>query len=213
MRRVDWGALEPHELSIEGISPKKSISKTTDSVPSAVDFIHQLLQERPSRRMSLTNALHHEWLRQHFPFHGVTQPDEIATDAPMMHDEPEYPEQYIAVDTSANAGNARRPGRLVRRHVLEEEDNLPELSAEMIAYATARDGHSGAAPAKGLNKRMHAELTPLQEEVNDDARTEGAATPVEETRVAAAVEVVEDDRSDNNPPRRSSRRTKVARRD
>ncbi|KAF8200853.1 CAMK/RAD53 protein kinase [Pholiota molesta] len=123
-RRVDWGALEPHELSIE-----------------AVDFIHQLLQPRPTRRMSLTNALHHEWLRQHFPFHGVTQPDEIAIDAPMMHEEPEYREQYIAVE--ANVGNARRPGRLVRRHVSEEEDNLPELSAEMIAYATARDGHSG----------------------------------------------------------------------
>ena len=146
---------------------------------SVCDFIRHLLQERPTRRMSLTNAMHHDWLRQHFPFHGVTE----TVDTHMAVEPAPLPP--IAEEGPSNT-RSPRPKRLQRRALVEEEEE-EELPAEMIAYATARDGNPGAA-TKGLNKRVRGELTPLQEE--DAPEGSGAG------------------------PRRSSRRTsKAARRD
>lgn len=128
--------------------------------------------------------MRHDWLRQHFPFHGVTE----TVDAPMVLEPP--PLTPIA-EEGADA-HSPRPRRLQRRALEEEPEGGEELlPAEMIAYATARDGNPGAA-AKGLNKRVRGELTPLQEEDAPEGSSANAG---------------------RNEPRRSSRRTtKAARR-
>ncbi|KAF9478621.1 Pkinase-domain-containing protein [Pholiota conissans] len=198
-RKIDWDSLESHELSLE-----------------AVNFIECLLQFRPRQRMSLTKALHHEWLRHHLPFHCVTEPDEPQGDA-SMDEEPQYHE-YPSLDPPEGMGSTRRPGRLVRRQAAEEENHLPQPSMEMLEYAAMQDVNTGAAPAKGLKKRVHAELTPLQEEATiGEAQTERSATPVgKPTPTAVPVAPVRDDVDEDGyskgAPRRSTRR-KVSRKD
>ena len=54
----------------------------------------------------------------------------------------------------------------------EEGKALPEPSWEMIAYATTRGNSSNE---KGPNKRIRVELTPLPEEVLDDADMNSSA--------------------------------------
>lgn len=98
--------------------------------------------------MSITNALHHDWLRHHFPYHG-TSADNMAMAMSMEREGP--PPQQAG-------GRTLRSQRLQRRHEVErEQEELPE---EMIAYAAARDGPG--AGAKG-HKRVRAELTPVQD--------------------------------------------------
>ncbi|KAF8973309.1 kinase-like domain-containing protein [Flammula alnicola] len=131
-RRVDWPSLTARPLS-----------------PEAIDFIRLLLEEHPRRRMSLTNALHHPWLREHIPFHGFSDAPDESNDAAMLPDEP-----VVKPATPEDIGNSNGlptadifgagPGhRLQRRKVGEEGEKLPEPSWEMVAYANAIDSHSG----------------------------------------------------------------------
>lgn len=94
---------------------------------------------------------------------------------------------------------------LVLSQAAEAGERLPEPSVEMIAYAAARDENADAgAPARGQNKRLRADLTPLSEESLDEAgmNASGSATSTSGRGKAKATET---------QPRRSTRRTKVAR--
>jgi len=168
---------------------------------AARNFIRALLEEDPSRRMSLTDALQHPWLAQHSPFHK---------------DEDEALKKAAAAAAAAAAANgngnpfghesASQERPLQRRsdvlaHAAMEGNVLPEPSWEMISYA-ARDGRTtlGAAQQqKGQNKRVHADLSVLPEESVEDANMNPPAALV-------------GDENSSDAPRRSGRRSKVPRR-
>jgi ser/thr/tyr protein kinase RAD53 len=105
---------------------------------------------------------------------------------------------------------------LVLSEAAEAGNLLPEPSWEMIAFAASQDkaGESSSS-AKGVNKRLHAELSPLPEEVLDDAGMDGLSSDEPSTsgmgRIMLPPSVDED--SSNGRPRRSTRRMKAARRD
>lgn len=104
---------------------------------------------------------------------------------------------------------------LVLSEAAETGNHLPEPSWEMIAYATSQDkaGESSSS-AKGANKRLHAELSPLPEEVLDDAGMDGLRSDEPSTSgKGRTMSPSADEDNLNDPPRRSTRRNKVARRD
>ncbi|EAU91637.1 CAMK/RAD53 protein kinase [Coprinopsis cinerea okayama7 len=151
-RRIDWSVLEAQNPSAE-----------------CIHFIRSLLQEDPSVRMSLTQALDHPWLQSYIPVHqsqdqyllaGVSSsPDVTSPSAGVSHD-------FIGlqIQPSAPRREGSRGAPLQRRsHVLsqaaEEGRPVPEPSPEMIAQAT----RSPRDQTK-RNKRVRGNLTPLQEE-------------------------------------------------
>jgi len=90
-----------------------------------------------------------------------------------------------------------------------------EPSREMIAYAASQDkaGESSSS-AKGANKRLHAELSPLPEEVLDDAGMDGLSSDEPSTSGRGRIMLPPvNEGSSNGRPRRSTRRMKAARRD
>ncbi len=64
-RRIDWGTLANASVSVD-----------------AQSFIRNLLEDNPSRRMSLTSALRHPWLASYLPVYSDTRspakPDDIS---------------------------------------------------------------------------------------------------------------------------------------
>lgn len=104
---------------------------------------------------------------------------------------------------------------LVLSEAAEAGNCLPEPSWEMIAYATSQDKTGESSPsAKGVNKRLHAELSPLPEEAlgmdglsSDEPSTSGKGRIM--------LPPTDEDSSNGHPrrSRRSTRRMKVARRD
>lgn len=93
--------------------------------------------------------------------------------------------------------------------------NIPEPSWEMIAFAASQGkADDSSSTAKGANKRLHGELSPLYEEALDDAGMDGLNSdgPSTSGKGRAVLPVAEED-SSNGRPRRSTRRMKVARRD
>ena len=119
-----------------------------------------------------------------------------------------------------NPGPSRAAPLQRRSHVLskavETGDRLLEPSWEMIAYATSQDkaGESSSS-AKGANKRLHAELSPLPEEVLEDAGMDGLDSNEPSTSGKGKVmSPAANEDSLNDRPRRSTRpRNKLARRD
>jgi serine/threonine/tyrosine protein kinase RAD53 len=99
---------------------------------------------------------------------------------------------------------------LVLSEAAETGNHIPEPSWEMIAYAQDKADESSST-AKGVNKRLHAELSPLPEEVLDDAGM-GSDGPSTSGKGRVVLPPADED-SSNGGPRRSTRRMKVARRD
>lgn len=121
----------------------------------------------------------------------------IQNDADMSPDENERP-------GPADASTSRAPLQrrsLVLSQAAEAGEEPIEPSWEMIAYANSREDAAGPSePAvKGQNKRIRADLTPVLEDVLDDADM-NASTPV-----PPQVD------GKDGQPRRSTRRNKVAR--
>ncbi|KIM40164.1 hypothetical protein M413DRAFT_413516 [Hebeloma cylindrosporum] len=195
-RTIDWKTLE-----------NKAVSQ------DAFRFVRQLLVEDPLRRLSLTNALRHPWLRDHVPFHKLDN-DELG-DASMTA----YGKEFVD-ETNLHTGEgplaaAPRNGMLQRQsdiihRAAEEGKALPEPSWEMIAYATARDDN--LSNEKGPNKRMRAALTPLPEEVLDDADMNSSAVEIPGLSAGKVKKAESPDESSASGPRRSGRRSKVPRR-
>ena len=104
---------------------------------------------------------------------------------------------------------------LVLSEAAEAGNRLPEPSWEMIAYAASQDKAAESfSSAKGANKRLHAELSPLPEEVLDDAGMDGLSSDEPSTSGKGRLMLPPaDEVSSNRRPRRSTRRMKVARRD
>jgi serine/threonine/tyrosine protein kinase RAD53 len=101
---------------------------------------------------------------------------------------------------------------LVLSEAAETGNRLLEPSWEMIAYAQDKVGESSSS-AKRANKRLHAELSPLPEEVLDDAGMDGLSSDEQLTSGKGGImSPSTDEDSSNDRPRRSARR-KVARRD
>jgi ser/thr/tyr protein kinase RAD53 len=102
---------------------------------------------------------------------------------------------------------------LVISEAAETGNHIPEPSWEMIAYAASQDkAGESSSTAKGANKRLHAELSPLSEEVLDDAGMDGLSEPSTSSSGRTVLPPADVD-SSNGRPRRSTRRMKVARRD
>jgi serine/threonine/tyrosine protein kinase RAD53 len=114
--------------------------------------------------------------------------------------------------TSRTAPLQRRS--LVLSEAAETGNRLPEPSWEMIAHAASQDkaGESSSS-AKGVNKRLHAELSPLSEEVLDDAGMDGLSSNEPSTSGKGRIMSPSADEENSSGPRRSTRRNKVARRD
>jgi ser/thr/tyr protein kinase RAD53 len=117
--------------------------------------------------------------------------------------------------TSRTAPLQRRS--LVLSDAAETGNHLLEPSWEMIAYAASQDqaGESSgeSSSGKGANKRLHAELSPLPEEVLDGAGMDGLSSGGPSTSSKGRAMSPSADEN-NDRPRRSTRpRNKVARRD
>ncbi|KAF8623401.1 hypothetical protein AX15_006393 [Amanita polypyramis BW_CC] len=140
-RRIDWGALTNAGVSLD-----------------AQNFIRSLLEENPSHRMSLTNALGHLWLSSYLPVYET-----LST----SHDDDMSMASSLTTVETSNPHLASSRAMLLQRrsHLLsqaaEEGNLLPEPSEEMIARAVSQQDSM----TKGQNKRLHSELTPLPEEV------------------------------------------------
>ena len=104
---------------------------------------------------------------------------------------------------------------LVLSEAAETGSHIPEPSWEMIAFAASQDkADESPASAKGANKRIHAELSPLPEEVLDDAGMDGLSSDEPSTSGKGRIVMPRaDEDSSNGRPRRSTRRMKAARRD
>ncbi|KAF8906569.1 CAMK/RAD53 protein kinase [Gymnopilus junonius] len=189
-RRVDWGTLTCQPVSNEAYS-----------------FIRGLLQDNPRRRRSLTDSLKHPWLQNHVPFHGTSDsqpPADEGSDAAMAPDQDDDGQDLlhggvplVGLPVSQGRRIPLQRRSLVLSQAAEAGGHLPEPSVEMIAYAAAQDEN---APAKGQNKRVRADLTPVSEESFEaGVNASGSATTNSKAKV---VEM---------QPRRSTRRTKVAR--
>ncbi|KAF8725174.1 hypothetical protein AX14_008301 [Amanita brunnescens Koide BX004] len=153
-RRVDWGTLTNASVSVD-----------------AQNFIRSLLEDNPSRRMSLTNALRHPWLSSYLP---------IYNNSPVLPKSDDI--SMISVTTDASKPRSEGPRAMVlqrRSHLLsqaaEAGNSLPEPSEEMIARAASQED---AKDFKGQNKRLRSELTPLPEEVMDGDPDEQIPTSV-----------------------------------
>jgi len=136
-------------------------------------------------------------------------------------------EDFIAMQLQESASEVPSPLRtaplqrrsLVLSEAAETGNRLPEPSWEMIAYAASQEqekaGESSSS-AKGANKRIHAELSPLPEEVLDGAGMDTLSSgddPSTSGKGKCASPSAPDEDSSNERPRRSTRRNKVARRD
>ncbi|KAK2463294.1 hypothetical protein APHAL10511_004949 [Amanita phalloides] len=143
-RRIDWATLTNASVSIE-----------------AQSFIRNLLEENPSRRMSLTNALRHPWLTSYVPVYHNLSSSFDSDDISMV--------SSLTTTASKSRSEGSRAIVLQRRsHLLSQAaevgNMLPEPSEDMIARAVSQED---ARDAKNQNKRLYSELTPLPEEVMD----------------------------------------------
>ncbi|KDR75942.1 hypothetical protein GALMADRAFT_68135 [Galerina marginata CBS 339.88] len=207
-RRVDWGTLANFPITNE-----------------AHQFIRGLLQEDPRRRLSLTNALKHQWLRDHLPFHGPSTSPEVdevydasmapedATEQNSLGSDGSDESIGLPVDSEAASEHPRNVPLQRRSMVLSQAaelgDKLPEPSWEMIAYATARDDNPIGPSGKGQNKRVRADLTPLPEE-DADMSPAGRLDAVQDNTTSTETSELANGISDSRP-RRSTRRNKMAR--
>jgi len=205
-RTIDWNTLFNKNLSEE-----------------AYTFIRGLLQEDPLKRLSLTNALDHPWLLSYTPVY----PSERRPEKPIISRNAHsvtragVTEDFIGMQLQGSTlENTPRTAPLQRRSLVLSEaaetgNHIPEPSWEMIAYAASQDkADESSSTAKGVNKRLHAELSPLPEEVFDDAGMDGLSSDEPSTSGKGRVVLPPaDEDSSNGRPRRSTRRMKVARRD
>ncbi|KAJ3514639.1 hypothetical protein NLJ89_g2260 [Agrocybe chaxingu] len=202
-RKVDWNTLAAKNVGEDAMS-----------------FVHQLLEENPSRRMSLTGALQHPWLKAHIPFHEPP-PDDGDGDASMSAEDPPSSQESDApptAETDMPNGSQRSLQRRsdVLSQAAESGAHLPEPSWEMIAHVTEREKAAANTPGatKGQNKRIHAELSVLPEEVLDDAdmNTVEVAGPSGSGPGKSSSPGESLDENSDERPRRSTRRSKMARR-
>ena len=135
-------------------------------------------------------------------------------------------EDFIGMQLQGSALEVPDPGTsrtvplqrrsLVLSEAAETGNRLPEPSWEMIAYAASQGkaGESAGESSKGANKRLHAELSPLSEEVLDDVGMGSSSSDEPSTSgKGGRMSPSADEDSSSNRPRRSTRRNKVARRD
>jgi len=130
-----------------------------------------------------------------------------------VYDEGEFADETDLLIEEAPVTAAPRNGVLQRQsdivHRAEEEGKaLPEPSWEMMAYAAARDDRPSS--EKGPNKRMRAELTPLPEDVLDDANMNSSAVEIPGLSAGKVKKSELPDENSANGPRRS-RRSKAPR--
>jgi len=205
-RKIDWNTLFNRNLSEE-----------------AYTFIRGLLREDPLQRLSLTNALDHPWLLSYTPVY----PSERRPEKPIMSRNGQsvtragVTEDFIGMQLQESTlEGTPRTAPLQRRSLVLSEaaetgNHIPEPSWEMIAFAASQDKAGGSSStAKGANKRLRAELSPLSEEVLDDAGMDGLSSDEPSTSGRGRIVMPPaDEDSSNGRPRRSTRRMKVARRD
>ena len=187
----------------------------------AYNFIRGLLREDPLQRLSLTNALDHAWLLSYTPVYPSERRPEIVSRNAQSVTRAGVTEDFIGMQLqgSTSEGTSRTAPLQRRSLVLSEAaeagNRLPEPSREMIAYAASQDKAGESFPStKGANKRLHAELSPLPEEVLDDAGMDGLSSDEPSTSGKGRIMLPPvDEDSSNGRPRRSTRRMKAARRD
>lgn len=216
-RKVDWHTLSTSAASYEGLSDSLNPSNSSNDqwiliINPAQGFIRQLLVPDPRCRMSLTSALDDPWLAQHIPFHLNNDPSSDHDDDNMIPDaepdarmESSVAEMQAGPGTSTNNGSRPLQRRsLVLSQAAEAGIRLPEPSLEMIDYVSSRDEPSNIASTavKGPNKRVRADLTPLPEELPDDANMSNPSPNTADVNRRAG---------DEDSRRRSSRRGKIPR--
>ncbi|KAF8798744.1 Pkinase-domain-containing protein [Phlegmacium glaucopus] len=207
-RKVDWKTLVSKCLSDE-----------------AYTFIRGLLREDPRHRLSLTKALDHPWLLSYTPVYPSSRRPEKPTSIKAQNvTRAGVTEDFIAMQLQESTSEVRNPSRtaplqrrsLVLSEAAESGNRLPEPSWEMIAYAASQEqekaGESSSS-AKGANKRIHAELSPLPEEVLDDAGMDGLSSGDDPSTSRKGNRASPSAPDEDDRPRRSTRRNKVARRD
>ncbi|KXN90631.1 putative serine/threonine-protein kinase fhkC [Leucoagaricus sp. SymC.cos] len=176
-RQVDWAALDTVIVS-----------------PQARNFIECLLEQDPDRRMSLTDSLKHPWLRSYTPYYGDLKAyDTISSldpqDFSMLTSMPGF-DMNKSVTTNFNGlkltsnYNAPGPSNLPARDLdsYEEQswENVPDANSESNARGGVCESEGTAATSAMGKKRVHAELTPQQDEdesmakVNEDNNNVGA---------------------------------------
>ncbi|KAJ7760920.1 kinase-like domain-containing protein [Mycena metata] len=167
-RTIDWSQLEGEGMGLSA---------------EVIDFIRNLLEFDPRRRMRLSSALSHPWLDgyadsvsqgiEHLRLNGSIPavPPHTDTDTTAPNDGSKTPPSSSTPPglMSLNRSGGRGRGVLQRRseviqHAVETGRPLVEPSWEMVSYATSGSGTNG----KGPNKRVRAELTPLTEDGEDE---------------------------------------------
>ena len=129
-------------------------------------------------------------------------------------------EDFVGMWLQGSALEVPNPGKsrtaplqrrsLVLSEAAETGHHLLEPSSEMIAYAASQDQAGESSSGKGANKRLHAELGPLREEVLDGAGMDGSSSDEPPTSGKGRTSADEN----NDHPHRSTRpRNKVARLD
>lgn len=179
--------------------------------------------------MSLTKALDHAWLLSYTPVYPSSRRPEKQTFGNAQNvTHAGVTEDFVALQFQESALEVSNPGSsrtaplqrrsLVLSEAAESGSHLPEPPWEMIAYAASQEQEKAtsesSSSAKGANKRIHAELSPLPEEFLDDAGMSASGSgddPSGKEKLASSS--APDEESSNDRPRRSTRRNKVARRD
>ncbi|KAF8993679.1 kinase-like domain-containing protein [Cyathus striatus] len=189
-RRVDW-----------------SILRNADVSERAEDFIRCLLQDNPHYRMSLAEAKNHPWLATYIPPITIGSGDQSETPAFGRYPFETSTDEIPGMIYSAN----RQGSRLQRRSqvvALAEEENIEMLqpNAEMIANAEAYENASTAELYKGPGKRVYSELTPVSED-DDGMGSIGKAAGKASKGKGREPSPGEDASSGSRPPNKQARRT------
>lgn len=178
-RTVDWSLLNMFQTS-----------------PMARDFIRRLLDPNPETRLTLTDALHHDWLAPHQaevpakrertatpPLSPAAAPPRDVSMRDAEQDDGDLPSSqassHYAVPGAFPGGSQPDPHRALqrRRKILDDarEKGLapPEPSVEMLANATRDDAGGGAGRGQRPLKRkagddFDSSLSPMPEEEDED---------------------------------------------
>ncbi|PFH44973.1 hypothetical protein AMATHDRAFT_164241 [Amanita thiersii Skay4041] len=209
-RTVDWATLHKANVTLE-----------------AQDFIRRLLEENPTQRLSLNNALQHPWLQSY-----------RTTPKPTFSNSSHLSEMsFVSISPNSTGSSNVQPSYhlkpLQRRSYLlaqaaESGSPLPQPSEEMITNALQPD----LTQSKAIHKRMRSELTPYPEaespehalcdiqssecRIPDDKRVDelcsSLAPRIKRERKADEEHSREVDAQFDGEPRRSNRRAVKMRR-
>ncbi|CAL1705942.1 unnamed protein product [Somion occarium] len=156
-----------------------SVLKGLKASTECEDFIRKLLERHPERRMTLTDARNHPWLRGLNPNPGAQDLSMRSPSRDDMSMDEDQPSSQPDESSLNEAGSQRTGGRLVRRRQVIDEaaekgESLPEPSQEMLRHAEQENAkyYTGTKQSRP-NKRKVGEhfdesLTPMPEANEED---------------------------------------------